>query len=245
MSSVANYREIAAAMSGVDPFDSIGSNQELPSSVSPAPFDACSVWLELATRHLSDARVAQGARVSAWKRADERAKSGALEWEFEASLQAIGASGIAVDAFGAAVQSKVQLPQSLCDEWRVNSIPRFVQISEVIGKAFSLNAKNVGGVCQCLNEILRFRDLTLDPSQKSDTRVFHPELRADVEWRFAYFRYENALLIVQATLRLIWELVACGKSNDVDVQKYIDALRSRVEPLRNSSALADAAVSDA
>jgi hypothetical protein len=59
----------------------------------------------------------------------------------------------------------------------------------------------------------------------------HPELRVGVEWRFAYFRCENALRIVRATLRLIWELVASGKPKEVDVQKYIDALRPKIELL--------------
>jgi len=54
-----------------------------------------------------------------------------------------------------------------------------------------------------------------------------------VEWRFAYFRYQNALLIVKATVRLIAELVASGRPMDADLQKYIDALRSSVEPLQN------------
>jgi hypothetical protein len=67
-----------------------------------------------------------------------------------------------------------------------------------------------------------------------DAQILHPELGVGVEWRFAYFRYLNALLIVKATLRLIAGLVASGKTKDADLQKYIDALRSSVEPLQNA-----------
>ena len=93
------------------------------------------------------------------------------------------------------------------------------------------------GIRQCIGEILRFRDLAVDPSQKGDGLVFHPELGTGVEWRFAYFRYENALSIAQATLWLTWKLVASGNVNDAGVQEYVDALRPRVEPLRNAGAI--------
>ena len=46
------------------------------------------------------------ARDAAWSSADENAKAGAMEWEFEASMQAIMASAAAVDAFCAGVQAR-------------------------------------------------------------------------------------------------------------------------------------------
>src|SRR3984893_2499087 len=86
-----------------------------PASVptSHVHFDVCPTWLELAIRHLSDAQVAQAARTETWKDADEHSKTWALEWEFEASIQAMVASGIAVEAFCAVVRTTVHLPESL------------------------------------------------------------------------------------------------------------------------------------
>jgi hypothetical protein len=216
----------------------IGQDAE-PASVptSHVPFDVCPTWLELAIRHLSDAQVAQGARIKAWKAADEHSRTGALEWEFGASIQAIMASAIAVDAFYAVVQSRVHPPQSLIDEWRDKRTPRHTQVSEVLGRAFSLEPNKVSSLGQALAEIFRFRDLAVDPSAKTDARILHPELGVGVEWRFAYFRCENALLIVKATLRLIAELAIAGKPKDADLQQYLDALRSSVEPLKNANAL--------
>jgi hypothetical protein len=228
MSVAFKYREIAVD----DQPPSIPSDESTADRVvSHARFDICPTWLELATRYLSDARAAQATRVTGWSRSDEIARADALEWEFEASVQAIVASGIAMEAFSAAVQSKVQLPQSLRDQWRDNSTPRYIQIAEVLRRALSLSSKGASGVRQCVGEILRFHDLAIDPSHKSGAHVFHPELRAGVEWRFAYFRYENALLIVQATLRLLSELIAHGKANDAEVQQYVDALRPKLEPM--------------
>jgi hypothetical protein len=213
----------------------IGQEAEPTSSpTSHVHFDAWPTWLELAIRHLLDAQVAQRARIETWKDADEHSKTGALEREFEASIQAIMASGIAVDSFHALVQTRVDLPQSLIDEWRDKRTPRYLQISEVLRRGFSLEPKSVSSLRQTLAEIFRFRDLAIDPSGKMDVQILHPELGVGVEWRFAYFRYKNALLIVRATLRLIAELVASGKTKDADLQKYIDALRSSVEPLQNA-----------
>ncbi len=234
MSAAFNYGDIA----GDDTKQLAGGDEALATNdASAARFDVCPTWLDLAIRHLSDAGAAQVSRVAEYRGADGIAQIEMLQWEFEASLQAIVFCGIAVHAFGAALQTKVQLPQSVSDEWQRQGTPRHVQIAEVVRRAFGLDTKDAGGVRQCLGEILRFHDLAVDPSQKSDTAVFHPGLATAVEWRFAYFRFENALLIVRATLRLIWELVTLGKPAGVDVQKYVDGLRAKVEPLQNSVAL--------
>lgn len=205
-----------------------------PATKASARFDICPTWLELAGRHLSDAQAARFARIAAWGGTNETAKLGALDWEFEASLQAIVACGTSVEAFGAAVESKIQLPQSLRDEGSDNGVPHTGRVAEAILKAFSLDSQAAIGVRQCIGEILRFRDLGIDPSHKGDDLIFHPELGAGVEWRFAYFRYENALSIAQATLWLIWKLVASGNPNDGGVQEYVDALRPRIEALKHT-----------
>jgi hypothetical protein len=238
MSRVSSSRAVTVEIPADALVVAIGQDAEPASgTASHAHFDICPTWLELAIRHLSDAQVAQGARIESWKDADEHSKTGALEWEFAASIQAIMASSIAVDALYAAVQARAQLPQSLTDEWRDKRTPRYIQISEVLGRAFSLEPKNVSGLRQALAEIFRFRDLAVDPSAKTDAQILHPELGVGVEWRFAYFRCENALLIVKATLRLIAELAIAGKPKNADLQTYIDALRSGVEPLKNANAL--------
>jgi hypothetical protein len=205
---------------------------------APVPhFDACPTWLELSVRYLSDAKVARDTRIAAWRDSDERSKAGALEWEFEASLQAMMASANAVDALYAAVQTKVPLPQSLIDEWRESHAPRYVRISDVLSMAFALERKHADSLRQALAEIFRFRDLAIDPSAKMDAEILHPELGVGVEWRFAYFRCENALLIVRATVRLIAELVASDYHKAADLRKYAEALRPRVDPLHRAIAL--------
>jgi len=245
MSSVPNPQTETLATLPVDLVWAIRPEpQPASSEASHVHFDVCLTWLEVAIRHLSDAQVAQVARIEAWNNADEYSRIAALKWEFEASIQAIVASGVAVDAFCAVVRTRVQLPQSLIDEWRENGTARCIQISETLRRAFSLEPTKVSGLRQNLGEIFRFRDLAIDPSAKMDVQILHPELGVGVEWRLAYFRYQNSLLIVNATLRLFAELAALHTPKDADLQKYIDALRSSVEALQNSNALR-AQVSDA
>src|SRR5271170_2451843 len=140
-------------------------------------FDVCPTWLELAIRHLSDAQVAQVARAEAWKGADENAKAGALQWEFEASMQAIVAAGIAIDAMSAAVRPKVALPPLLVQKWREKQTPLYIQSAEVLRRALSLRPRAASALRQNLGEIARFRNLAIDPSGTTDAPVLHPELR--------------------------------------------------------------------
>ena len=237
MNAVPMYREIAD-----DPaLDLPISQEELAGQpvdlTDHVRFDVCPTWLELAIRHFSDTQVAQAARIAAWRGTDENSKSGALEWEFETSLQSIMACSIAVDAFCAAVQSRVHLPPSVLDQSRERRLPRFAEISEIFRFAFSLTAKEAGTLRQNLGEIFRFRDLAVDASSKNGAPILHPELHVGGEWRFAYFRCENTALIVRATLQLIRGFVVSDKPKDADVQKYLDGLKPRLERLLYSNAL--------
>lgn len=238
MSTPSSSRATAVATSSSDLVLSIGEQGKSPSSLpTQVHFDACATWLELAIRHLSDAQVGQVSRDLASSGADNNATAGALEWEFETSMQAMVASANAVDAFCAAVQARVFAPQLHIDEERDKRAPRHVQIAEILSRALSLTPKDANSLRRNLGEIFRFRDLSIDPSAKIDAPILHPVLGVGVEWRFAYFRYENALLVVQATLRIIGELVASGGPMGAEVQTYINELRSRIEPLRNLKVL--------
>jgi hypothetical protein len=238
VNGVSIFREMARAIPAVSVPIAVGENERPATELNTlGRFDVCPIWLELAIRHLSDAQVAQAARLAAWKGADENSKAGALEWEFEASMQSIMASSIALDAFCAAIQARIQPSRSLADPWREKRPPRHAEIAEALRIAFSLTAKEANGLRQNLGEIFRFRELAIDSSAKSDAPILHPELRVGGEWRFVYFRCENARLIVGVTLRHIRELVASDKPKDANVQKYIDVLRPRLERLVNSNAL--------
>jgi len=194
-------------------------------------FDVCTTWADLSLRHLRDAQAQRSARELAWSGTDEQQKGATLEREFEASMQAIMAAAIALDAFYAVVQSHAALPSSLLRQWRTKRTPRYAQVTEVIRRGFGLKPKGTAALRQNVKEIYRFRDLAVHPRGKIEAPVLHPELNVGVEWRFAFFRAHNAEPIVNAATWIFWDLAHGGKPSDPTLSSYMAGLRGRLEDL--------------
>jgi hypothetical protein len=193
-------------------------------------FDVCPTWTELALRHLADAKARRTAREIAWAGTNEEDKAASLEREFEASMQAVMAAAIALDAFYSLMQTHVQLPPSLVTRWRTKRTARYSQVTETLRRAFHLKPEGTAVLRQNLREIYHLRDLAVHPSGKIEAPILHPEINVGVEWRFAYFRAHNAELIVNAATRILWDLAHAGKP-DSKIQEYMAALRQRLEEL--------------
>lgn len=191
-------------------------------------FDVCPTWIELALRHLSDANEKRIAREAAWAGTNEEMKAAALEREFEASMQAIMAAAISIDAFYAVIQPYVPLDPGLVKQWRDKRTPRYAQITEVIRRAFLLKPKGTATLRKNLKEIFRLRDLAVHPSGKIEAPILHPELNVGVEWRFAFFRAHNADLAVNAATGMLWDLAHNGKPKDNNIIEYMKNLRQRL-----------------
>lgn len=194
-------------------------------------FDVCPTWIELALQHLTVAKGREAERKAAWAGADEDQKAASLEREFEASMQAIMASAVAIDAFYAVLRKKAEVSEDLVATWRKNRTARPVQVAEVIRIAFGLGDVRSSALRKNLQEIYRLRDLAVHPSGDIEAPIQHPELDVGVEWRFAYFRYANAELVVNTTLRMLSEIVAGGAPKNGDVRTYADVLRGRLEQI--------------
>jgi hypothetical protein len=194
-------------------------------------FDVCPTWIELALRHLDDAKAKQASREAAWSGTNEDQKAAALEREFEASMQAIMAAATAIDAFYAVIKTHVSIPRDVLSKWRTKRTARYSQITEVLRRGFGLKPKGVAALRQNLKEIYRLRDLAVHPSGKIQAAIPHPELGVGVEWRFAYFRAHNADLVVNAATWILWDLVNGGKPKEKEVRGYMDALRPKLAAL--------------
>ena len=210
----------------------IGANGSSTSNVIlHVRFDVCPTWTELALRHLDDAKARRTAREIAWAGTNEEDKAASLEREFEASMQAVMAAAIALDAFYSLMQTHVQLPPSLVTRWRTKRTARYSQVTEILRRAFHLKPEGTAVLRQNLKEIYRLRDLAVHPSGKIEAPILHPEINVGVEWRFAYFRAHNAELIVNAATRILWDLAHGGKPKDSKIQEYMAALRQRLAEL--------------
>lgn len=208
---------------------SIGDDGKLNSSLTlHVRFDVCPTWIEIALRHLNTAIEARVNRQVSWAGTDEDAKATALEREFDASMQAIMAAAIALDAFYAILQPLVVLPPLLVERWRTGRTARFSQVAEVVRRAFGLKPKGVAALRANLTEIYRVRDLAVHPSGKIEAPIHHPELDVGVEWRFAYFRASNAEQIVNGATWILWDLCHGGKPHDARLLEYIGNLKQRL-----------------
>lgn len=194
-------------------------------------FDVCPTWVELSLRHLEDAKIKRADREAAWAGTNENLKASALEREFEASMQAIMAAAIAIDAFYSIMQTHVVLPPSLVEQWRTKRTSRYSQVTEVLRRAFHLKTKGTAALRQNLKEIYRLRDLAVHPSGKIEAPILHPELNVGVEWRFAYFRTQNAELVVNAATWILWDLAQGGKPKDTKILEYMNNLKLRLAEL--------------
>jgi len=169
--------------------------------------------------------------MDAWLGQNENLKAETLEREFESSMQAIMAAAIAVDAFYAAIKPKIQIPEDLREQWRQNRTPRYAQIAEVVRRGFSLPQNGAKNLRQNLKEIFRLRDLAVHPSGNIEAPIPHPELTVGVEWRFAWFRFDNAIAVVRATLDMLQQLAKVTLTGNDVLVRYKDALWFRLEPI--------------
>jgi hypothetical protein len=122
-------------------------------------FDVCPTWCELAMRHLEAAKAAAEVRKIAWQTAEDTpaandAKAIALEKEFEASMQAVMAAAIAVDALYAVLQEHIEIPEELLKKWRDRRTARYSQVAEVIRRGFNLKRNGVRLLLENLKKIL-------------------------------------------------------------------------------------------
>jgi len=202
-------------------------------------FDVVPTWIELALGHLSDAKGDSVARAKAWADNLEEEKATTLEREFRSSMQAIMSSAIALDAFYAALRERVKIDPALRARWRANGTARYRQLTEVIRVAFSLKPKGAGVLRDNLREIFKLRDLAVHPDATLKDPMLHPELGVGVEWRFYYFRFEQALAVVRCAVRMIHELVTSGKPTNPAVQEYAATLKPLFDVFKDSEVLSE------
>lgn len=211
---------------------SVGDDGKVSSSLTlHVHYDVCPTWIDISHGHLAAARDARSARVAAWGGDDEEAKSATLEKEFQASMQAIVAAAIAIDAFYSMVQPYTGLRPSTLAKWRGRGTARYSQVTEVIRRAFNLKKNGTLILRNNLKEIYRYRDMAVHPSNKLQEAIYHPELKVCVEWRFAYYSASNAELVVNAVGGMLWELCNNGKPADTNISKCITPLKIRIQEI--------------
>lgn len=196
-----------------------------------AALDVIPHWLAIALKHLHIAGAEHACLSLAWQEQANDEIARILEAEFMASMQAIMAAAISMDAFYARVKEHVVIPSPMRDAWRQKGTARYKQAYETIRRGFKVRKEALPRVREALKEIYRFRDLAVHPDPQLAQPLKHPDLGVGTEWRFVYYRFENAKGLVNVSLSLIIQLLNSPKPNNSDLKRYTQESLPLLQPL--------------
>lgn len=215
---------------------SIGDNGELVSDHITlfTGLDMSPYWLEIAYQHLLATEAAHVDLMAAKEARDDEQMAAALQKEFVSGMQAIMASGIAIDAYYASVKDHIELPEDLIKTWRENGTARYKQIAEVLKRAFPMSQESAKHLRDILEQNLKFRDKAVHPKYGTTAPLLHVELNKVSDWRYAVFRFYNAKAIVGLTLSIIYQTASKPFTDKHDrLRSYCEELIVNIDPIFN------------
>jgi hypothetical protein len=188
-------------------------------------------WFSIALGHLVQAESDHPRLAPAWQRQDNEEITRVLEAEFVSSMQAMMSAATAIDAFYAAVKEHVPIPAATLKAWREKGTARHRQVYEVFRRGFKIGKTALPKVREALGEIYRFRDL-VHPNPKLAQPLIHPNLGGvGTEWRFVYFRYENAKPLVSVALGMVVQLLDIPKDRNEGLKRFCQETGPFMRPL--------------
>ena len=196
-----------------------------------AALDVTPHWLGIALSHLQVAEQEHQKLAPAWQQQENEEIARVLEAEFIASMQAMMAAAIGIDAFYAAVKEHVTIPAAMLQAWRDKGTARHKQVYEVLRRGFKIGKGALPKVREALKEIYRFRDLAVHPDPNLAQPPIHPDLGVGTEWRFVYFRFDNAKALVNASLSLIVQFLDVPNDKNKDLKRYAEEASPLMQPL--------------
>ncbi|MGD1046954.1 MAG: hypothetical protein ABR936_16750 [Bacteroidota bacterium] len=182
--------------------------------------DVTNLWFDLAIDHLESALLSRQNLNSAWKNQANEEIECALQAESLSCMQATMASAVAIDAFYSAVKDRITIPSSTLDAWQKKRTARYVQVFEVLRRGFRIVKCDLPTIRQILKDLYRFRDVAVHPDAKLTMPIPHPTLKVSTEWRFVYFRVENAEALVRTSLGLVVQLLTIPSKKYKELNSY-------------------------
>ncbi len=126
----------------------------------------------------------------------------------------------------------MNLPSDLVDTWREKRTARHKQVSEVLRRAFRIDAATLKQIIPLLKDTYSFRDRAVHPIGTTTDPVQHPELRIYSEWRYVAYWYQNAYNLLRACHSLFSFVLETKPSKlDQPIEKYRDHLRPLLVPV--------------
>jgi hypothetical protein len=210
----------------IGPDGQLSSSMRVQLSLDMAPF-----WLDIAIARVLEAEAAHGRVLEAAAGTDDDLLASAFEAEFTASMQAIAAAGIALDALYARIKEFAAIPPDIRRAWAEKGTARYKQLTEVFRRAFRISPRGAVILRTNLKLILSFRDTAVHPPAEARDAVHHPDVDVGTEWRLVHFRFANAMPIVRETLKIVLELLGAPPITVPRLAEYCPPALERVNAL--------------
>lgn len=194
--------------------------------------DMSPYWLDIAYQHVKSAENAHKRLMRAKDDRNDFLIGKHLRQESAAGMQAIVASGVAIDAYYASIREHITIPKATIKAWQVNRTARYKQIAETMRIGFDLTTTSSNSLRKILKQNLTFRDKAVHPCAGATQPLHHVELNKMVDWRYATFRFYNAKHIYAASLSIVYQ-TASNLSPKVskDLFEHCNGLVVRLKPV--------------
>ncbi len=107
---------------------------EIHTGIDMSPY-----WLNIAYQHVKAAEKAHKGLMLVKTAKNDSLIGEYLKKESSTGMQAVMASGIAIDAYYASIKEHIKIPKRTLDAWRANGTARYKQIAEVMRIGFHLS----------------------------------------------------------------------------------------------------------
>lgn len=165
-------------------------------------FNVVPYWLRIASDNLTQSRTAFLKLKDEWGE-DSETQHDLLISEFLPSMQVIVACATAFDALYGMLKPFAKISDQTLASWKTNKTSRAAQIAEVIRQTHRLKPARSNEFRQAIKAIFKTRDEAVHPSNKLRRTALRPELGVGVDWNFATYRYENAKLSFENTIKIV------------------------------------------
>jgi hypothetical protein len=189
--------------------------------------DMCPYWLEIAYEHLLKTEAANDDLMAAKKEESAEKIAESLKIESTCGMQTIMSSAVAMEAYYANVKDTLRLTAT----GRRNK-QRYLQITEVLERAFHLPGESASQLSGILKKIFTFRNKTVHPHAGTTAPSLHCELNKVTDWRFATFRFHNAKAIAGQSRSIIVQTARRAQANKYEgLETYCDGLLTQLGPI--------------
>lgn len=217
---------------------SIGMDGESNSTLMLATaYNVLPIWLNVARQQLEVASKAARGIKEAWGVSEQDNRQLLLR-ELQPCLLVIVACGIALDSLYEQLKPFAKLEASQLEAWKTNRTKRSAQIAEVARRVFRLDNSIGKAFRENIGMIIDARDQAVHPTFQLKEACSRPDLDVAVDWKFATYRYENALVCYKSCAEMIVHLIE-KKSGvpevDSEMERISEALQElgvvkRIEP---------------